>query len=220
MKCQPVRSLLRDFYQPGESLAEDVGGSIVPEELYERDFFSQRCPSNQSDISTSLAVRNNSCSQLTNVASSNRDGSLGDKSSTFMLFGKAIDMSADGSKSPDSISHDAAPTVKIQEVCNNRIAVRSSEVDSSTFLPGPKQPFSCSQGAQEMLAEARSKYCRVYNAGDDVDRSVDISSLNSFEELYERLETMFDADKCQFLNRLLHFNAMDFSRSVGKEPYW
>ena len=134
-----------------------------------------------------------------------------------MLFGKAIEMS-EGSKSPESITHDAASVVKIQEVCNNRIAVTSNDVD--IFLPGMKQPFSCSQGQEMLPGETQPKYCRVYNESDDVDRSVDVSSFSSFEELYERLETMLGAEKYQFLNRLVYFNAMGFPRYVGKEPYW
>ena len=213
-KCQPVRSLLMDFYQPGESSADDMGGSIIADELYERDFFSQRCPSIQSDLSTSLAVGNNSWSQLTNVVSTNRGGgSMGDKSATFMLFGKAIEMSEGNKSSPDSINHDAASVVKVQEVYNNRIAVTSNEVGQEML------PFLCSQD-REMLSETQPNYCRVYNESDDVDRSVDLSSFSSFEELYERLETMFGAERCQLLNRLIYLDSMGFPRSVGEEPYW
>jgi hypothetical protein len=217
-KCQQTISLLNAFYQQKDAPAVNID---VPDEIHERDFFGQRSSSTpQSVRSGSLVVGNTSYSQPTSVISCNRDGSPGGKKATFVLFGKTIDASnscnfelSGGSKSPDSISPTAVSDRKGPKVYGNKIPLAPSQ--AGVYLSAEKKPFLCS-----LAEDAPSNHCKVYNEGDDVSWSVDLSSFTCFEELYEKLESMFGADKYQFVNRLVYLDSMGFPRSVGEEPYW
>ncbi|KAK6942811.1 B3 DNA binding domain [Dillenia turbinata] len=61
--------------------------------------------------------------------------------------------------------------------------------------------------------------CKVFMESDDVGRTLDLSVLQSYEELYRRLADMFGIEKSEILNHILYRDVTGAVRHFGDEPF-
>ncbi|XP_048324963.2 auxin response factor 18 [Ziziphus jujuba] len=88
----------------------------------------------------------------------------------------------------------------------------SSEKSSS---PG----FSWNQGLQAAELGLDTGHCKVFMESEDVGRTLDLSVLGSYEELYMRLANMFGIERSEMLSHVLYRDASGALRQTGDEPF-
>ncbi|KAL8496632.1 hypothetical protein ACS0TY_020356 [Phlomoides rotata] len=62
-------------------------------------------------------------------------------------------------------------------------------------------------------------HCKVFLESEDVGRSLDLSVLGSYEELYTKLEDMFGIERLQMLSHVLYRDAAGAVKQAGDEPF-
>lgn len=61
--------------------------------------------------------------------------------------------------------------------------------------------------------------CKVFLESEDVGRTLDLSVLGSYEELYRRLVSLFGIERSDVLSHVLYEDAMGVVREAGNEPF-
>ncbi|XP_042476560.1 auxin response factor 18-like [Macadamia integrifolia] len=62
-------------------------------------------------------------------------------------------------------------------------------------------------------------HCKVFMESEDVGRTLDLSVLGSYEELYRRLANMFSIEKSETLSHVLYRDATGAVKHTGDEPF-
>ena len=62
-------------------------------------------------------------------------------------------------------------------------------------------------------------HCKVFLESEDVGRTIDLSSLGSYEELYRKLANMFGIERSEILNHVLYRDATGAVKKIGEEPF-
>lgn len=62
-------------------------------------------------------------------------------------------------------------------------------------------------------------HCKVFLESEDVGRTLDLSLMGSYEELYRRLANMFGLERSDMLTRVLYHDAAGFVKHTGDEPF-
>ncbi|MCD7451555.1 Auxin response factor 18 [Datura stramonium] len=62
-------------------------------------------------------------------------------------------------------------------------------------------------------------HCKVFLESEDVGRTLDLSVLGSYEELYRRLANMFGLERSDMLTRVLYHDATGAVKHTGDEPF-
>nr|QCI44203.1 ARF21 [Lilium hybrid cultivar] len=62
-------------------------------------------------------------------------------------------------------------------------------------------------------------HCKVFMESEDVGRTLDLSVLGSYEELYARLSNMFGVEKSEMTSHLLYQDGMGAVKHTGGEPF-
>ncbi|KAL0417717.1 UNVERIFIED_CONTAM: Auxin response factor 22 [Sesamum radiatum] len=62
-------------------------------------------------------------------------------------------------------------------------------------------------------------HCKVFMESEDVGRTLDLSVLGSYEELYKRLEHMFGIEKLETLSHVFYRDATGAVKQAGAEPF-
>ncbi|XP_073226570.1 auxin response factor 18 isoform X2 [Cicer arietinum] len=62
-------------------------------------------------------------------------------------------------------------------------------------------------------------HCKVFLESEDVGRTLDLSLLGSYEELYKKLANMFDLEKSEMLNHVFYRDATGAVKQTGEEPF-
>ncbi|KAI4300277.1 hypothetical protein L6164_033674 [Bauhinia variegata] len=62
-------------------------------------------------------------------------------------------------------------------------------------------------------------HCKVFMESEDVGRTLDLSLLASYDELYTRLADMFGIDKSEMLSHLLYRDKTGAFKHIGDEPF-
>ncbi|KAA8516545.1 hypothetical protein F0562_016949 [Nyssa sinensis] len=61
--------------------------------------------------------------------------------------------------------------------------------------------------------------CKVFMESEDVGRSLDLSLLGSYEEMYRKLANMFDIKNSEMLNHVLYRDVTGAVKQIGDEPF-
>lgn len=77
------------------------------------------------------------------------------------------------------------------------------------------EPLSC-EGFEPNL---ETGHCKVFMESEDVGRTLDLSLLGSYEELYGKLSNMFSIGSSDILNHVLYRDATGSVRQLGDEPF-
>lgn len=62
-------------------------------------------------------------------------------------------------------------------------------------------------------------HCKVFMESEDVGRTLDLSALGSYDELYRRLANMFGLDTLELPSHVLYRDASGTVRRTGDEPF-
>ncbi|KAH1115368.1 hypothetical protein J1N35_008746 [Gossypium stocksii] len=62
-------------------------------------------------------------------------------------------------------------------------------------------------------------HCKVFLDSEDVGRTLDLSVLGSYEELYRRLANMFGIERSKMLGHVLYRDATGAVKQTGEEPF-
>ncbi|XP_027346655.1 auxin response factor 18-like [Abrus precatorius] len=62
-------------------------------------------------------------------------------------------------------------------------------------------------------------HCKVFLESEDVGRTLDLSRLGSYEELYRRLANMFDIERSKIFNHVFYRDATGVVKQTGDEPF-
>lgn len=62
-------------------------------------------------------------------------------------------------------------------------------------------------------------HCKVFLESEDVGRTLDLSVLGSYEELYRRLANMFGIERSKMLGHVLYRDATGSVKHIGDEPF-
>ncbi|TKY67210.1 Auxin response factor 18 [Spatholobus suberectus] len=90
--------------------------------------------------------------------------------------------------------------------------------DSQSALP---QQFSPGKASAELSWQLGldTGHCKVFLESEDVGRTLDLSHLGSYEELYRRLANMFGVERSEILNHVLYCDATGAVKQTGEEPF-
>ncbi|KAM7278072.1 hypothetical protein ACFE04_005206 [Oxalis oulophora] len=67
--------------------------------------------------------------------------------------------------------------------------------------------------------EPLTGHCKVFMESEDVGRTLDLTVLGSYEELYIRLASMFKIEISEILSRVLYRDGVGAVRRIGEEPF-
>lgn len=155
-------------------------------------------PSSSENISCLLTIGNS-------TQGSNKLPSNSEKAAPFVLFGKSIlpEKQISVSCSSDTVSSDG----NVDKIGNNSDGSGQNEaIDGS----------SC-EGVQSDVSE--TGHCKVFMESEDVGRTLDLSLLGSYDEMYRKLADMFGIKASEMLNRVLYRDATGRAKQVGDQPF-
>ncbi|KAL8152807.1 hypothetical protein V2J09_010567 [Rumex salicifolius] len=87
-----------------------------------------------------------------------------------------------------------------------------TEQQSNAF-PSNKEPSSSND------PELDTGHCKVFMDSDDVGRTLDLSLLNSYEELCLKLTNMFEIEGSELLSRVTYSDSTGSAKSIRDEPF-
>ncbi|KAL1298630.1 hypothetical protein HN51_042948 [Arachis hypogaea] len=88
---------------------------------------------------------------------------------------------------------------------------------SQQFSPG-KSKSSCSTELSWQIG-LDTGHCKVFMESEDVGRTLDLSRLSSYDELYRRLSNMFGIERSELLSHVLYRDATGAVKQTGEEPF-
>ncbi|KAI3458975.1 hypothetical protein Pfo_015638 [Paulownia fortunei] len=62
-------------------------------------------------------------------------------------------------------------------------------------------------------------HCKVFMESEDVGRTLELSTLGSYEELYRKLAAMFGMERSEMLSNVLYTDAQATTKHTGDEPF-
>lgn len=65
----------------------------------------------------------------------------------------------------------------------------------------------------------KNGHCKVFLESEDMGRTLDLTALNSYEELYRDLATMFGLEKSEISSNLIYLNGAGAIKHTGDEPF-
>ena len=72
---------------------------------------------------------------------------------------------------------------------------------------------------QETEAGLETGHCKVFMESEDVGRTLDLSSLGSYDELYRKLGDMFGIEKSEMVSHVLYRDITGAVKHIGDEPF-
>ncbi|KAH6762342.1 auxin response factor 16 [Perilla frutescens var. hirtella] len=164
-------------------------------------------PGSNENISCLLTMGNS-----TQGSKKSNDG----KAAPFVLFGKPILPEKQISLSCSSDTISPARTGNSSSDGNVDKMGNTSDGSGSALNQNEAPEHSC-EGIQSELLE--SGHCKVFMESEDVGRTLDLSLLGSYEELYRKLADMFGIDISELVNRVLYRDATGRAKQVGDQPF-
>ncbi|XP_019436276.1 PREDICTED: auxin response factor 18-like isoform X2 [Lupinus angustifolius] len=101
----------------------------------------------------------------------------------------------------------------------NKDKEKSFSVDSQSTLSEQFSPGkSCTTESWQMGLDTTG-HCKVFMESEDVGRTLDLTSLGSYEELYRRLSNMFGIERSEMLSHVLYRDVTGAVKQIGEEPF-
>ncbi|KAJ4812140.1 Auxin response factor [Rhynchospora pubera] len=75
------------------------------------------------------------------------------------------------------------------------------------------------QNGSDTATGASMGHCKVFMESEDMGRTLELSYLGSYEELYDKLGQMFGLDKAGLASRVMYQNSSGEVRRTGEEPF-
>lgn len=163
---------------------------------------------------------NESLSCLLTMGSSNQNLEKSDnvKKHQFLLFGQPILTEQQLSRSCSSAAVSqvlAGKNLKDE----NQGRKRFLSVGSDSALKRWVSLEKSSLNKEFQFMDMDTGHCKVFMESEDVGRTLDLSVLGSYEELYRRLAIMFGLEKPEMLSHVLYCDATGAVKQTGDEPF-
>ncbi|GFZ17902.1 auxin response factor 16 [Actinidia rufa] len=110
-----------------------------------------------------------------------------------------------------------------------QISCSRSSVAVSQFLTGKSSPDGIPEKAEKSAFDHQdfhmtelgldTGHCKVFMESEDVGRNLDLSVIESYEELYKRLTNMFGIERSETPCRVLYKDATGAIKQTGDEPF-
>ncbi|KAK4408956.1 Auxin response factor 22 [Sesamum angolense] len=160
-----------------------------------------------------------SCLLSLEISGHKSEKSDGLKTPRFVLFGQPI--LTEQQMSNDN-SCDAVPKVAQGKSCSGGTPWRTVNFAPECEVP-PKSlstaQFLWKPGYHASDLGLDTGHCKVFMESEDVGRTLDLSVLGSYEELYKRLEHMFGIEKLETLSHVFYRDATGAVKQAGAEPF-
>ncbi|PIN00015.1 hypothetical protein CDL12_25466 [Handroanthus impetiginosus] len=140
------------------------------------------------------------------------------KAAPFVLFGRPILTEKQISLSCSSDTVSPARTGNSSSDGNADNKGNTSDGSGSALNENEAPERSSCEGFQSELS-LETGHCKVFMESDNVGRTLDLTLLGSYEELYEKLANMFGIEVSEILNRVLYRDATGVVRQLGDEPF-
>ncbi|KAJ8751544.1 hypothetical protein K2173_016779 [Erythroxylum novogranatense] len=139
------------------------------------------------------------------------------KKHQFLLFGQPIltEQQITRSYSTDSVSEvlNGPDKSKVADVLGFAPEKQSSLKKSSS------NGFSWHQNALDVEIKIDPGHCKVFMESEDVGRTLDLSVVSSYEELYRKLANIFGVERPEILSHVLYRDVTGAIRKTGDEPF-
>ncbi|KAI9077113.1 hypothetical protein K1719_040935 [Acacia pycnantha] len=136
----------------------------------------------------------------------------------FFLFGQPIltEQQISRSCSSDKLSQNVSEKDLPDE---NRDKTMCKLGDSQSGLSQQFPPGKSSNVEYSWQLGLDNGHCKVFMESEDVGRTLDLSCLGSYEELYRRLANMFGIERSTMLRHVLYYDASGAVKQTGLEPF-
>ncbi|XP_055961445.1 auxin response factor 18-like [Mercurialis annua] len=84
---------------------------------------------------------------------------------------------------------------------------------------GLPERLSCESLHREMEPSSETGHCKVFMESEDVGRTLDLSLLNSYDELHRKLADMFGVVNSETFNNVLYRDITGIVKHIGDEPF-
>ncbi|GAV64673.1 AUX_IAA domain-containing protein/B3 domain-containing protein/Auxin_resp domain-containing protein [Cephalotus follicularis] len=107
----------------------------------------------------------------------------------------------------------------------DKMANFSDGSGSASHQPGLPERSSCEgwhwykDNRQETEPNLETGHCKVFMESEDVGRTLDLSLLRSYDELYRKLANMFGIENSETLSHLLYRDITGGVKHIGDEPF-
>ncbi|KAK4485327.1 hypothetical protein RD792_007964 [Penstemon davidsonii] len=149
-----------------------------------------------------------SCTLKTGNFSHNSKKTNESKPPVFLLFGQQI-----------------LTEQQISESYNNRENTTNVSNGSGSAVIQTGPPEASSDGEFPRFKDPRLEFgfetgqCKVFVESEDVGRTLDLSILGSYEELYWKLAAMFGMERSEMMSNLLYNDTEGITKRAGDEPF-
>ncbi|PRQ33537.1 putative transcription factor ARF family [Rosa chinensis] len=172
------------------------------------------------DIRNGHTNSNESLSCLLTMGSSNQNLEKSDdvKKHQFLLFGQPIitEQQISRSCSSDAVSQVLAGNNLKDE---NQGRKRFLSVGSDSALERWASLEKSALNEEFQAIDVDTGHCKVFMESEDVGRTLDLSALGSYDELYRRLTIMFGLEKPEMLSHVLYRDPTGVVKQTGDEPF-
>ncbi|KAI3447590.1 hypothetical protein Pfo_004255 [Paulownia fortunei] len=177
-------------------------------------------PNGASTSITSKPGSNDNISCLLTMGSSAQGSKKSDngKAATFVLFGQTILTEKQISLSCSSDTVSTVRTGNSSSDCNADKIGNTSDGSGSALNRNDAPERSSCEGFQSELS-LETGHCKVFMESEDVGRTLDLSLLSSYEELYKKLASILGIEISEILNHVLYRDARGAVRQLGEEPF-
>ncbi|XP_031285291.1 auxin response factor 18 [Pistacia vera] len=167
---------------------------------------------------------NLSCLLTMGNSSQNLEKSDNVKKHQFLLFGQPI-------LTEQQISHSCSSDAVSQVLGKSSSDGNSGRVKASSDGSGSTRELQISpeksssseifwnRGFRVTEPDLDTGHCKVFMESEDVGRTLDLSVLGSYEELYRRLANMFGIERSEILSHVLYQDATGAVKQTGDEPF-
>ncbi|CAI9766319.1 unnamed protein product [Fraxinus pennsylvanica] len=165
-------------------------------------------PGNNENVSRMLSMGNS------NQASKRNNNKAGQ----FVLFGRPI-----LTEQQISLSRSGGTVSPIR---TGNISSGGNEDKIGNTFDGPVSALNQHDAPKHSLCEgfhselnSETGHCKVFMESEDVGRTLDISLLSSYEELYKKLENMFNVDSSEMLTHVVYWDVTGAVQKLGDKPF-
>ncbi|KAJ4978508.1 hypothetical protein NE237_009288 [Protea cynaroides] len=143
----------------------------------------------------------------------------------FLLFGQPIltERQISLSSSGDTVSQEPAGNNSSsdgnQEKVNNFSDGSGSALNQRGIQDNSCERIPWYKDRPTMELGLETGHCKVFLESEDVGRTLDLSVIGSYEELYRRLANMFSIERLEMLSHVLYRDNAGAVKHVGDEPF-
>lgn len=132
------------------------------------------------------------------------------KTPHFVLFGQPI-------LTEEQITLSSSGNSSSDENPEKNANISDGSGSAINHSPSEDFPFRIDRQAEKLGLE--TVHCKVFMESEDVGRTLDLSVLGSYEELYKKLADMFGIEESEMMSHVVYCDAFGAVKHAGDEPF-